>query len=80
MDIKNMNTLSTNRVYGMDNYNEYKINIAAIKSIDDIIEIFKALDIRIGFYDYSQTKSLQETIVKNNPHLFNKVKRWIQKN
>ena len=75
MDIKNMNTLSTNRVYGMDNYNEYKINIAAIKSIDDIIEIFKALDIRIGFYDYSQTKSLQETIVKNNPHLFNKVKR-----
>lgn len=75
MDIKNMNTLSTNRVYGRDNYNEYKINIAAIKSIDDIIEIFKALDIRIGFYDYSQTKSLQETIVKNNPHLFNKVKR-----
>ncbi len=43
--------------------------------MDDIIEIFKALDIRIGFYDYSQTKSLQETIVKNNPHLFNKVKR-----
>lgn len=71
MDIENMNTLSI----GTDNYNEYEVNVAEIKSIDDIIEIFKALNIRIGFYDCGQTRSLQETIIRSNPHLFKKVKK-----
>lgn len=67
--------ISEQNYYSIEGYRQYKINLSAIKSMDDMIEIFKVLDIRIGFYEGSQTKSVQELIVKNNPHLFEEIKK-----
>ena len=56
------------------NLKQYKINFEAIKSMDDVLKILESMQMVIYVYD---DKNLP---IKNNPHLFKEIERWIQKN